>query len=288
MRLGGGQRPSASVVVLAALLLGAGVAAEDHCAFESEYTCGRVHIDPDHPSVRILELDGVSHSSIDLDDPTNLGFRYIRLIAAVMDEMPAGPLDVLHIGGGGFTMPQYVAAARPGSDSLVLEIDPKLVEVAERDLGLVTSDSLRIQTGDARLALDDLRTDGRDFVIGDAFAGASVPWHLTTSEVVAEIDRILRHDGVYVMNVIDAAPNRFARAMAATLSLHFDHVGVLLPADGTDGHPRNQVLVASDVPLPSATPDAADGFWAPDIEAFIDGQRHLTDDFAPADQLATR
>ena len=288
VRFGGGRRPSASLVLLAVLLLGAGIAADDRCGFESAYTCGRVRVDAQDPSIRILELDGVSHSSIDLDDPTNLGFRYIRLFAAVMSEMPAGPLDVLHVGGGGFSMPQYVAAVRPGSSSLVLEIDPELVEVAERELGLVTSDSLRIQTGDARIALDDLDAGSRDLVIGDAFSGASVPWHLTTSEVVAEIDRILRRDGVYVMNVIDAAPNRFARAMAATLSLHFDHVGVLLPADGIEGYKRNQVLVASDAPLPPATPDADDGVWAPDIAAFIDGQRHLTDDFAPADQLATR
>ena len=29
-----------------------------------------------------------------------------------------------------------------------------------------------------------------DLVVGDAFGGLSVPWHLTTTEVIAEIDRI--------------------------------------------------------------------------------------------------
>ena len=63
-----------------------------------------------------------------------------------------------------------------------------------------------------------------DVVIGDAFGGRAVPWHLTTTEVVGEIDRMLRPEGIYVMNVIDGGDSRFARAQLATLAEHFEHV----------------------------------------------------------------
>ena len=49
---------------------------------------------------------------------------------------PAEPIDAVHLGGGGFTIPRYLAATRPGSDNLVLELDPGVIDVAEDELGL--------------------------------------------------------------------------------------------------------------------------------------------------------
>jgi hypothetical protein len=62
-------------------------------------------------------LDGHESSYVDLTDPTHLEFSYVRRIGDVLDLIrPARqPLDVLHIGGGGFTLPRYVAATRPRS-----------------------------------------------------------------------------------------------------------------------------------------------------------------------------
>ncbi|WP_367142286.1 fused MFS/spermidine synthase, partial [Moorena sp. SIO1F2] len=44
-------------------------------------------------------------------------------------------------------------------------------------------------TGDARIGLVGQPDDSFDVVIGDAYSGLSVPWHLTTAEFVAEIER---------------------------------------------------------------------------------------------------
>jgi spermidine synthase len=60
--------------------------------------------------------------------------------------------------------------------------------------------------------------DSRDLVIGDAFGGVAVPWHLTTREVVADIRRVLTDDGLYAANVIDFGPLAFARAETRTLA----------------------------------------------------------------------
>ncbi len=282
--------------VLGALVLATGVAfaVPGPCEEHTVYYCARVEADPGRASGRVLLLDTLRHSYVDLEDPTYLEFRYVRLFADVVDaEFPPGePLDALHLGGGGFTFPRYLDATRPGSTSLVLEIDPGLVELATDELGLETGPDLRVQVGDARTALAELADDTYDVAVGDAFGGLSVPWHLATVEVAEELDRVLRPEGIYVANVIDGGPDRLVRAETATLASVFDHVAVIGPPAGTGDAPANHVLVASNAPL-DLTSDAiapADGvvLTGEEVTAFVDGARPLTDDFAPADQLLTR
>ena len=203
----------------------------------------------------------------------------------MVDAAAEGPLDVLHIGGGGFTLPRYVDAVRPGSTNTVLEIDPLLIDIGRDELGLVATPGLDIRTGDARLALDDL---GRtfDIVIGDAFAGTSVPWHLTTAEFMSDIKASMTPEGIYAMNVIDGRNSDFARAEVATLMDAFAYVAVVIPSDGVPNRPVNQILLASNVPLPEFVIDPADGVLVDDVTAYVDGARKLTDDFAPVDSLS--
>ena len=229
-------------------------------------------------------LDQLRHGFVDLDDPTHHDIRYVRLLAAVVDSLPAGPIDALHIGGAAFTVPRHVESTRPGSDQLVFEIDGELVEIAEAELGLVLDDRLRVRVGDARLGLDGLDSDGYDLIVGDAFGSEAVPWHLTTVEVVAELDRLLRDGGVYAVNLIDGPDGRFAAAMVATLAEHFDHVGVIEPGDVRESPSLfNRIVLASDAALPEPVLVPSDGrFRAGD--PWGDG-RVLTDDFAPVDQL---
>ncbi|HUF32228.1 MAG TPA: fused MFS/spermidine synthase [Acidimicrobiales bacterium] len=282
----------AGAAVVAVLVAGVSTSAAGPCHHETAYFCARVELDPGRPSGRVLVLDDLRHSYVDLDDPTHLEFRYIRLFADVIDATTAGPIEVLHVGGGGFTMPRWLAATRPGSASTVLELDADLVDIVRDELGLVTGPDLRVVTGDARTALDDLPADRFDVVVGDAFGGVSVPWHLTTVEVVRLLDRVLRPDGVYVLNVIDGGPRRFLRAEVATLQAVFDHVAVIEPPGQDGSAPQNHVLVASHAPLTLAQGDldVAEGLLADgaDLDVLVGGARVLTDGFAPVDQLISR
>jgi SAM-dependent methyltransferase len=294
-RLGDTKPQTIGIVVLFGAF-GLGAYESSPCEFETTYSCVAITIDPERASGRSLILDDVRNSYVDLEDPTYLEFRYIRLFADVVDAIgptdpvdPTAPLDVLSLGGAGFTFPRYIEATRPGSNNLVLEIDEKLVQIAQDELGVELDDDLAVIIGDARLAFEDLESDDYDLVIGDAFSGRSVPWHLTTTEVVAEIERVLRPDGVYVMNVIDGGDSDYARAQLATLGKHFEHVRVILPANGIGNRSVNQVLVASNAELPVIMVDTTDGFLlnATHTEAYIDGARILRDDFAPVDQLTS-
>jgi len=286
VRLGSWRRGQPMLLVPGLVLVGLAVVSTDRCEFETAYACGAIEADPDGSTGRLLVLNQASHAYLD-DDPLHLEFRYIRLLAAVADALPPGPLDTVHVGGGGLTLPRYLAEARPGSTSEVLEIDPDLVDVVAEALGDDLDDGVRVTAGDARLTLEALPHDSADLVIGDAFTGMSVPWHLTTDEFVASIADLVRGDGVYSMNVIDAGSHDFARAMARTLLSHFDHLAVIAPPD-EDGRARNWILVASNGPLEELAPDPADGLLLEDATGWVGDAQRLTDDFAPADQLARR
>ncbi len=277
-------------VFLVATGLGA-AALPTPCDTETPYVCVRIESDPERENARYLVLDRTIHAHVDLDDPTELELRYVRLFGALTDARPDGPLDVLHVGGGGFQFPGYVARTRPGSEQVVLEIDPDLPGIAEKHLGFVERDDIDVRIGDARLGLPELDDSSFDLVLGDAFSSTSVPWHLTTVEVLDEIARVLRPGGQYVMNVIDGGGNGFARAQLATLSARFAHVAAIVPAEGIpDDESVNQILIAAGSPLslPDIDPDDGVVLTGAELHAFIADAMVLTDDHAPVDQLLFR
>jgi SAM-dependent methyltransferase len=280
-------------------LAGLGLALGTPCDVASAYFCARVEPDPARASGRTLVMDTLRHSYVDLDDPAHLEFPYVRRIAEAVDALaPRGePIAAVHLGGGGFTLPRYVEATRPGSRSRVLELDPALVELGRERLGLRTSAALQVRTGDARTSLREEPTASADLVVGDAFGGLAVPWHLTTAELVADVRRVLRPGGIYALNVIDRPPSDFARAQAATLLAAFPHVALAGPDGLLQGEVGgNFVLLASERPLPlarlraAAADDPAEPSLVagrPQLERFAAGAEVLTDDFAPVDQLLT-
>ncbi len=162
------------------------------------------------------------------------------------------------------------------------------------------SDRIDVRLGDARQSIRALPSDAFDIVVGDAFGGLAVPWHLTTTEFIDQVARVLRPGGMYVANIIDYAPLRFVRAEAATLATKFSNVAVIARRGTFEGEGGgNLVLVASDTPLDRAGVEAAISTWgegdstavltAPDeVATFIGGSVALTDDFAPVDQLLGR
>ena len=56
-----------------------------------------------------------------------------------------------------------------------------------------------------------------------------MPWHLTTLETFRDIDRILRPEGLVVLNVIDYPPASLIRAEVATVMTVFRHVALVAP-----------------------------------------------------------
>ncbi|MFJ7262934.1 fused MFS/spermidine synthase [Streptomyces globosus] len=290
------------VLALAVLAGGLAVtAAPGVCDVETRYHCARIVADPARATGRTLVLDGLRHSYVDVDDPAVLEFTYVRAIASVVDAaFPEGrPLAAHHLGGGGLTLPRYLSAARPGSRSVVSEIDGGVVRINRDHLGLRPDSGVDVRVEDGRLGLRRLDADSRDLVVGDAFGGVSVPWHLTTAEAMADVRRVLNGGGVYVANLIDHGDMAFARAEVATLRGVFEHVAIagepedigldraIAPSGG------NLVALASDrpldVPATQRALDARGTGWklatGDGLASWIGDARPLTDDHAPVDQL---
>lgn len=299
-----GRAPTVRIVGLAVLLGLGGVAwsllSPAPCQRESAYFCISVETAGADGGERLLVMDTLHHAYVDLDDSTALEFRYTRLLGDIADAIaPTGqPIDALHIGGGGFTLPRYIDATRPDSAHRILELDPVVLAVAEDELGFETSETMQVVIGDGRLGITQEPSDHFDLAIGDAFGGPAVPWHLTTSEFLSEVRRTLRPGGIYAANIIDHPPLELARAELATLAAVFEHAGIYGPDSLIDGERGgNVILLASDEPLPvdailranrargAADEIAAD---AETLAAFAAGAPVLRDDYAPTDQLLTR
>jgi spermidine synthase len=286
-------------LVLAMLAGGASLATDGPCERESSYFCIAVLEDPARASGRVLRLDTLAHSYVDLDDATYLSFTYTAWYGdALAGTFPDGrPLEALHIGAGGLTMPRWIRTLHPGSMQTVLELDPKVVEVAVSELGFVPGPDVTVLTGDARLSVSALAADRArhgtfDVVIGDAFGGIAVPWHLTTREFVRDLRLLLADDGVYLLNVIDRGERGFLRAELATLAEQFAHLAVLEREDEAGG---NHVVIASGSPLALERIEAANRRRARTdriltgaaLTMLIGDASVLTDDRAPVDQLLT-
>ena len=211
--------------------------------------------DPDAVNTWVLEVDGHRQSHVDLDDPTHLGFDYVRRLGHVVDLMAAEgvPIDAVHLGGGGLTLPRYIAATRPASRQRVFEIDGALVAVVRRELPLPAGSKIRVGITDALEGLVSMREASADLVVLDVFADGSIPVHLSSGAVVDEARRVLRAGGIYAVNVVDRPPLDSARRHIALVQATFPHAAAVVQASRlkTARH-GNVVVLGSAAPLPIA------------------------------------
>ncbi|CAM5417097.1 hypothetical protein SXANM310S_06239 [Streptomyces xanthochromogenes] len=202
-----------------------------------------------------LLLDGAPQSHVDLEAPDRLTFEYQRRLGHVIDlaAPPGQALNVLHLGGGAFTLARYIAATRPRSTQQVVELDAALVQLVRRELPLDPGARIRVRGGDARAGLAKLPDAWADLVIADVFSGARTPAHLTSTEFLADVRRVLKPSGTYAANLADGPPLAHLRGQIATAAGVFAELAVA--ADPTVLRGKrfgNAVLVCSAVPLPVA------------------------------------
>jgi spermidine synthase len=249
--------------------------------------------DVDRERAWLLTVDGAPQSYVDLDEPTHLEFEYARRLGHALDLVAeAGrALDVVHLGGGGLTLPRYLAATRPGSRQDVVEFDRGLLELVVEQLPLPEGAAIAVHAADAREWLEKSPAASADALVADVFGGSRVPAHLTSLEYAREAARVLRGDGVYLANLADSAPFAFLRSQLANFAEVFEEL-VLIAEPGVLRGRRfgNAVLVAAHLPLDTAAltrRTAADAFPArvehgAGLRQFIGGARPVRDEDAVA------
>jgi spermidine synthase len=175
--------------------------------------------DRERPSGRLLRQGEMDASYVDLADARHLEFDYLRRMRDLVHA--AAARRVVHVGGAGCALARALAAADPAARQEVIELDPAVVELARRHLGLRRSPGLRVRVGDGRALLARRAAGSADAVLVDAFVGARVPRHLVTREALADLARVA---GLAAVNVVDSRPLRDAAAIAAGLDAAFPYV----------------------------------------------------------------
>lgn len=305
-RLTGLAAPALAIVTFAFIRMGWNAGRyQAPCEVESNYYCIQIveTFEAGRPA-HALMLDRLIHSFVILDDPTALGYGYERAYAELTQAHLTGrpQASTLFIGGGGYSFPRYVEATYPSTSVDVIEIDPAVTAIARARLGLSASSRIRSFNEDARTFLLEWADPRQyDVVFGDAFNDLSIPYHLTTVEFNRIVEKRLKSDGIYLVNVIDKFEDgEFLKAYANGLRAVFPHVYIF--GRGTTFQPfdRNTyVLMASRQPLDREFESVAATQREDDRTTPLDEQRlqaylhsgralTLTDDFAPVDQLLAR
>ena len=220
----------------------------------TDHVTVEIRADRAHPGGRLLLMDGVEASHVDLEDPTRIEFEYLRHLVGVIEGMfpPRDTLDALQVGGGACTLARYLTATRRRARVRVVERDGGIVAVAREHLGLVTGPRLVVDVGDGREAIAALPDASLDLVVIDAFVGIVAPHRLSTAEFITDVRRVLRPGGLHAMNLIDVAPLELARAVVAGMLAEYPEVALVAdPAVLAHRTSGNVVLLASDRSLPA-------------------------------------
>lgn len=211
-----------------------------------DITTGTAEVRPDRENPRSVTLlvNGVPSSHLDLDDPTWLEFEYMQQMAVVIDQLPPGPLDAIHLGAGACALPRWLDAVRPGSRQLAVDLDPVLLDLVRQWFDLPRSPRLRLRAQDARAALTGLPGESADVIVRDVFAGDETPAHVCTVEFLAEVARVLRPGGVYLANCADKPPLSRARAEVATARAVLADVALVAEPGQLKGRRYGNLVVA--------------------------------------------
>ncbi len=253
---------------------------------ESEYYTIRVERtvrDDTGGPLHALHLDHLVHSYSDPEDAAFLEYEYLRIFRDVVDwtarRKPV--FRVLFIGGGGYTLPRLIEQQYPTAEIDVVEIDPAVTRVAYRFFGIARETAIRTINEDARWFAMHARQE-YDAIFIDAFNDLSVPYHLTTRELVTHLRRLLAPDGVLAANVIDDyGKGRFLVSYARTLESVFgaSNVAVLAEAPEDVESARSTFVVVASTEVRSIVAAAAGHPVTPR------GGIVLTDDYAPVDNM---
>lgn len=202
--------------------------------------------DPDRPGFWVLLFDSFPQSYVDLADPRHLRFKYVQWLASIADCVAdqGAPIRALHLGGGGLTLPRYVAATRPGSAQLVVDRDAALMEAVRRVLPLPSDSAIEIRIADARDAMRSSRPRAYDLIVTDVLIRTGVPARLTSLEFATAAAEALNQGGQYALNIVDSVPFDFARRQVATLRAAFGDVCLFCEPDVLHGDRIGNLILA--------------------------------------------
>ena len=294
-----------------------GVAASEGSAYFLRQSGGVYDIDTEYSRVQVFETkDPATGKSIraiatdpyfvqsaqflDSDDPVLEYGKYYHLIRHFKPDFT----NTLIIGGAGYTFPREYLRAYPAARIDVVEIDPGMTQIARDHFHLMDDPRMQIFHEDGRMYAGRAATAQYDAILMDAFGSLfSVPTHLTTLEAVTQYHRILKPDGLIILNLgaaLTGPASQFLQAELATYRQIFPQVHLFkVHPDYDNTRLQNLIIVATkstnDAPLSESeivrSPDA-EGDADPQLSNLLAhlyttnlplNNPILTDDLAPVE-----
>ena len=252
--------------------------------------------DPKGKNCRIMKVGNEFSSGMYLDSDS-LAFIYSRFYKLMYHYHPK-PEKTLLIGGGAYSVPKFFVGTNPRLSMDVLEIDPALTRIAERDFRLKTSGRLQAIHEDGRIFLNHNQKK-YDVIMGDAYRSLfSIPFHMVSLEAMEKMKASLAPGGILMINILSPieGPNRdLLQSMLQTCGKVFPLVKAFKPrSHEPDTKVQNIMLVCFLEPQPYQNPVAS-----PEIQAMLKQEINLskvdtgsgivlTDDFAPVEHYAEK
>ncbi len=196
----------------------------------------------------------------------------------------------LMIGGGAYTYASYLMETNPKLEVEVVEIDPKLLSMAEKYFDFKPTEKFRNLTMDGRVYLNS-NQEKYDEIFVDAYRnGAATPFQLVSKEAMQLMYNSLNENGLVFVNVISTINGKGSDLFMSeyvTTKAVFDQVKVFpvftknlnesqnIVIMGYKG--KNLVAIKGDPQLEKLK------LMETNVDRYVINSKILTDDFAPVE-----
>ena len=206
----------------------------------------------DYGFLRVLRFQRNRQSSMYLDAPFDTDFEYPAYFHIALALNPEASRSLL-IGLGGGSVAKRMWRDYPEMRLDAVELDPDVVDVAQRFFALPEDERIGVYVDDGRRFLETC-PDTYDVVMVDAFDEDRVPRQLTTEEFLRTARDRLAPDGVVAYNFIGSLRGDHSkpfRSLYRTLRNVWRNVWVFTVDEGVETEGANLMLFATDAPVTS-------------------------------------
>ncbi len=213
--------------------------AQQKVLYETESKYNTIVVTEDDRGLRTLwfEKGGARQSVVKMGDPDHIELPYAQVMPVGL-ALVEDPKRVLIVGLGGGTIPSFLRKHYPKMAIDVVDIDPKVVEVAKRFFGFREDPAMRAHVADGRRFIEQSRSR-YDIVFLDAFGAENIPYHLATVEFLQAVRRALTPEGIVVANVWSRYSNPLYDSMVRTYQEVFEELYIVDVRDA-----GNKILIA--------------------------------------------
>lgn len=162
-------------------------------------------------------------SAVYQDDRGELVFWYTNEMARIA--LQRQPKSILILGGGAFTLPQYLADKLPNARIDVVEIDPKLEAISKEYFHYKSPANVALHFEDARTFVNREGTQ-YDMILVDVYGDTMIPFTFMTAEYGRAISQHLQPDGMILANLVVGQTGACRHILSAINAAY----GVALPA----------------------------------------------------------